>query len=472
MSHSVRQLPPLNAVLERRAVRGLASTLRREVLVQLAREALTEEREFLRKERSFEARYGKATPGRPELLRSVERRLLASASDLLRPKLARVVNATGVLLHTNLGRAQLGTEAAQELRRVATEPVALEIDVASGRRGSRHDRVARWLTLLTGAEDGLVVNNGAAALWLAVEGLASRRRAVISRGEQVAIGGSFRMPELLRTTRARIAEVGTTNKTSLSDYARELREGDVIVKVHPSNYRMEGFVEEVPIERLAELARDRGARLIFDAGSGSLYNFGKFGLEGEMPVREALRRGADVVTFSGDKLLGGPQAGLVVGRKDLIARLSRHPVMRALRCDKLILAALEATLRVYGTGDDAPDLPIFRQLRLSATALRARARDLKERLEKGLPSGWTARVERSAGAVGGGSFAELALPGFEVAIAGPTPRDAQRLHERLRQGEPAILARVAKDAVRLDVRTLAPSEIDLVGDRVREALAE
>jgi L-seryl-tRNA(Ser) seleniumtransferase len=468
MSHPGRNLPPLNEVLARQAVRGLCRRLRREIVVALAREALAQERELLAHGKGLRQRYGQDPPARAALLRAVELRVREAAEQLRTPKLVNTINATGVVLHTNLGRACLSPMAVDELVRVARAPVALEIDLQHGERGRRHDRVERWLCLLTGAQAGLVVNNNAAALWLAVQGLASGRRAVISRGELVAIGGSFRMPDLLRATRANVVEVGTTNRTRLSDYAAALRDGDVAVKVHPSNYRIEGYVEEVELAGLARLCRERGARLIFDAGSGSLYNFAEFGLTGEAPLASALAAGAHLVTFSGDKLLGGPQAGLLIGEATLVARLAQHPMMRALRVDKLTLAALEATLVAYAAPDRRPDLPLFDALALTATVLRRRARRLAAALAPALPAGWSVAVERSVGAVGGGSFAEQPLPGIEVAVAGPVAQDAERLHHALRRDPPHVLTRIGGGAVRVDVRTPSEEELVQIGTRIHE----
>jgi L-seryl-tRNA(Ser) seleniumtransferase len=473
MSDLLRRLPPLNALLDRRSVRSAARGLQRKVLVALAREVLEEERAFLRAGRALTARYGSSTPDRRILLDHCERALLGQLETLLRPQLRRVINATGVLLHTNLGRARLSQRATAEVARVASQPVALEVDLESGRRGSRNARIDRWLRLLTGAGAGLAVNNGAAALWLCVHGLARHRgRVLISRGEQVAIGGSFRMPELMRTTRARLVEVGTTNRTSADDYARELGEGDLVVKVHPSNYRIEGFHEEAPLEELAALCREHGASLIFDAGSGSLYNFRKFGLEGEMPVEEALEAGADLITFSGDKLLGGPQAGLIVGREELVRRLARHPLQRALRCDKMVLAALETTLATYAEtpGRTRPDLPLFDALGISVAELGRRARALAERLAPRLPAGWSVKVVRSTAAVGGGSFAEHAVSSVAVELVGPDGAQAEGLHRALRRGEPAVLTRVSTGRVAMDLRSLSEDEIDVVVERVGAVL--
>jgi L-seryl-tRNA(Ser) seleniumtransferase len=470
MSHPARILPPLNELLERRKLRALTRRLRRDIVVSLCRELLQEERLALAGH-AGEARSG-AVESRSAVARRLEVEILARAEALLQPRLRTVLNASGVLLHTNLGRARLSAAAAGELERVGRENVALEIDLESGQRHRRHARIERWLQLLTGAEAGLVVNNGAAAIWLAVEALARRRRAIISRGELVAIGGSFRMPELLKSTGAKIVEVGTTNRTNMKDYARELREGDLILKVHPSNYRVEGFTEAVDLPELARLSASRGASLIFDAGSGSLYNFGKFKLSGEVPIRESLRQGADLVSFSGDKLLGGPQAGLIVGRRALVDRLARHPLQRALRCDKLNLAALEATLLAYAAADGPPDLPLMHSLATTVAQLRRRATQLKDRLLQVIPEGWEMQVRRSSAAIGGGSFAGEEVPSVALVLRGPSGREAAWLARSLRRGAPAVLTRVAEDAVHLDLRSLAESELPAVGDAIRRAFDE
>jgi len=466
MSHPGRQLPPFQDLLRRRGVRALTRRLDRELVNRLAREILAQEREFLGRGRGLAARYGSDEPDRATLSRHLEDRLTREVDRLLRPKLKTVVNATGVLLHTNLGRALLSGTAREELARIAAHPVALEIDLDTGQRGSRNDKVARWLRLLTGAEDALAVNNGAGALWLTVHGLGRRRRAVISRGEQVAIGGSFRMPELLRTTGAVITEVGTTNKTTLADYAAVVREGDLVLKVHPSNYRVEGFTEECSLKSLGELCRERGAILVFDAGSGCLVPLGKKGLRGEMTISEALRAGSQVVTFSGDKLLGGPQAGLVVGQRQWIQRLSRHPMMRALRLDKLILGTLEATLRDYGRPGRRPPLPLFDTLDLSLAQLRRRAQALAERIEPHLPSGWQLRWGKEEGMIGGGSYAQQAVATVGLRIRGPVEHSAERLHVALRRGDPAVLTRIARGEILIDLRTPQEEDLAVIADRI------
>ena len=472
MSHSGRQLPPFHEFVQRRAVRSLEKSLRPPLLHRLAREVFSREREFLGRGRGLAARYGSSQPDRKQLTRFLEKRLACELDELLQPKLKSVINASGVLLHTNLGRALLGDSARGELARVAARPVALEVDLGSGKRGSRNDKVARWLGLLTGAKAALAVNNGAGALWLAVHALGRRRRAVISRGEQVAIGGSFRMPELLKTTGARVIEVGTTNKTTRQDYASVVREGDLVLKVHPSNYRVEGFTEECSLESLNELCQERGATLIYDAGSGCLRPLGKKDLEGEMTVTQALKAGAQVVTFSGDKLLGGPQAGLIVGDEDKLRRLAKHPMMRALRLDKLILAALEATLKDHALPGSNPSLPLYQALGLSIAELRRRARWLKERIEPGLPLGWKLEWGKEEGMVGGGSLAQQPVGSVGLRLRGPKEQSAQKLHTALRRGDPAVLARIGKGLLRLDMRTLREEDLPVLADRIVRLLQE
>lgn len=473
MTELLRSLPSLSALLERPLFEGLLAHWRRDVALAVAREVLEDERAFLRRGKGLKARYGHDAADREAITRHCEVELQSRLEALLEPRLHVVINATGVLLHTNLGRARLAESVADEVRRIATEPVALEVDLRSGQRGSRNARVGRWLSLLTGAEAGLATNNGAAALWLAVRALSKRGRSVlVSRGEQVAIGGSFRMPELMRTTGAKMVEVGTTNKTSVDDYAAELVEGDVVLKVHPSNYRIEGFCEEASLADLAQLCRERGAVLLFDAGSGSLYDFREFGLQGEDTITETLRAGVDVVTFSGDKLLGGPQAGLVVGREDLVRRMGRHPLMRALRCDKLILGALELTLATYArtAGDSKPALPLFESLEVPVSELQRRAERLASKLAPHMPSGWSVKAQASSAVVGGGSFAEHPVPSAEVLLAASDARAAASLHRDLRQGRPCVLARIDNERIAFDLRSMTKAELEVVGARVTAAL--
>ena len=285
------------------------------------------------------------------------------------------------------------------------------------------------------------------------------------------------MPELLRTTGAKMVEVGTTNRTSAKDYARVVREGDVVLKVHPSNYRIVGFREEATLAELAALCRERGAALVFDAGSGSLYNFSRFGLTGESTLREIISVGVDVVTCSADKLLGGPQAGIILGREEFVDRCRRHPLMRAVRLDKTILAALEATLVRYARTPTGalPDLPLFAALSASIAELRKRARALSARVappaSPRIPDGWSVAVARSTASMGAGSFATDELPSVALEITAPTRAAAAKLHRILRTGRPAVLARIDDERVGFDLRGVVPEELEELGDCLAAALS-
>jgi len=459
MSEALRRLPSLNRLLERRAVQKLLRNWSRDIVRGVAREILQEQRESIRSS-------GDA-PAESKLLRECEVRLLSRMKELEEPRLHRVINATGVLLHTNLGRARMHKEVAAELARVAVEPVQLEVELSSNRRGGRSSGAERWLTRLSGAGSAAVVNNGAAALWLAVRANARAGRSVIvSRGEQVAIGGSFRMPELMRTTGAKMLEVGTTNRTRAADYADVAGEGDVVLKVHPSNYRITGFTEAVELAELATICRERGATLVFDAGSGSLYNFSRFGLSGEPSLADLVSTGVDLITCSADKLLSGPQAGLILGSRELVDRCRSHPLMRALRLDKTILAGLEATLLRYARtpAGARPDLPLFDALAVKVTELRKRARVLAAACAPALDArsaaGWSSAVHASTASMGAGSFADDELQSVVLEITAPDRRVAGALHRALRSARPAVLARIDDERVSLDLRAVDPGELD------------
>ncbi|HSD80909.1 MAG TPA: L-seryl-tRNA(Sec) selenium transferase [Solirubrobacteraceae bacterium] len=386
--------------------------------------------------------------------------LVAGARARLRPSLRRVLNATGVVVHTNLGRAPLAAAAREAVGRAAEGYANLELDVASGRRGSRHAHVERLLRELTGAEAAMAVNNCAGAVLLAAAALASGRDLVVSRGQLIEIGGGFRIPEVVAQAGARLVEVGTTNRTRLADYAAALRAGGdgagVVLRAHPSNFRTVGFVEEVEIEDLCAL----GAPVIDDAGSGVLRGAVEL-LAGEPPVRRSVRAGAAVVCFSGDKLLGGPQAGLLVGTHDALAACRRHPLARALRIDKLSLAALEATLRLHRDPALAlRELPVLAMLAAAPDALRARA----ERLASATGGTVVDAVARA----GGGALPLLELPGPAVALE-PGPEGADALAATLRRGDPPLLGRIHDGRVLLDPRTLTDAEADLAAAVVARA---
>ena len=389
-----------------------------------------------------------------ERLARVEERL----RDWIAPSLRRVINASGVVLHTNLGRAPLARSAASAVGRVAEGYANLEFDLARGRRGERAAHVAPLLRRLTGAPAALAVNNNAAAVLLMLTALAKGREVIVSRGEQVEIGGSFRMPDVMRLSGARMVEVGTTNRTRAADYEAALTQRTAaILRVHTSNFRVTGFTESPSLAELAAVAHGRGLLLLDDLGSGSL-----FGIAGEPSVVESLEH-ADVVAFSGDKLLGGPQAGILLGSAELVAKLAKHPLARALRIDKLSLAALEATLREWLLGQAATEVPVERMLTATAVELRRRAAWWVVKLgDREI----AATLLESESAAGGGSLPGHGLPTTLVALPGP----ASRLLRALREGDPPVLARIEADHCCLDPRTVLPGEDERLFEAAEQAL--
>ena len=396
----------------------------------------------------------------------LEARARGAAAAALRPSLRRVLNATGVIVHTNLGRAPLAAAAREAVTAAAEGYSNLEWDLAAGARGSRHDHVEALLCELTGAEAAMAVNNCAGATLLAAAALAGAgSEVVVSRGQLIEIGGGFRVPEVIAQAGARLVEVGTTNRTRRADYERAIEAGGdrdgAILRAHPSNFRQLGFVGEVEIEELCEL----GVPVIDDVGSGVLAGEPAV-LAEEPPVRRSVAAGAALVCFSGDKLLGGPQAGLLVGRSDAVARARRHPLARALRLDKLGLAALEATLRIHRDPQRARrEIPVLAMLTAGEAELTARAERLAELIASVAAS---VEIVAATARVGGGALPLLELPGPAVAIGGVS---AERLAAQLRAGEPPVVGRIEAGRLLLDPRTLAPDEIEPAGRTVAAALA-
>jgi L-seryl-tRNA(Ser) seleniumtransferase len=434
---SPRDLPPVDALAAQvDAPRSLAVAAARTVLAERRRELLA----------------GAADEA------DLTARARAWAADAERPRLRRVLNATGVIVHTNLGRAPLAEAARAAVARAAAGYSNLELDLEAGGRGSRHDHVEGLLRELTGAEAAIAVNNCAGATLLAAAALAGRdREVIVSRGQLVEIGGGFRVPDVIAQAGARLVEVGTTNRTRRADYARAVGERTgAILRAHPSNFRQLGFVQEVEIEELCEL----GVPVIDDVGSGLLADELEL-LREEPPVRRSVRAGAALVCFSGDKLLGGPQAGLMVGRADAVAAARAHPLARALRLDKLGLAALEATLRLYLDPERARrEIPVLAMLTVSGDTLRARA----ERLAAATGG----EIVHATARVGGGALPLLELPGPAVAVSVPG-LSADGLAARLRAADPPVIGRIEDDRLLLDPRTLAEDEVELVARAVSAA---
>jgi L-seryl-tRNA(Ser) seleniumtransferase len=396
-----------------------------------------------------------------------DRDVARALEALTRPGLRPVLNATGVVLHTNLGRAPLPERAVARLTQLARGYTNLELDLEGGERGSRYAPVVEALKQLTCAEDALVVNNCAAATLLVLSELAQGKGAIVSRGELVEIGGGFRIPEVMRQSGAKLVEVGTTNRTRLEDYASAIdAESAVLLKVHRSNFAVVGFTEEVPTRALAPLAKARGLVLYEDLGSGVLSPLHGEHLTLEPTVASVVNAGADVVTFSGDKLLGGPQAGIIVGRADLIARLKKHPLNRALRIDKLTVAALEATLELYRAGLEDQEVPTRALLLQSKPVLERRATALKDAL---CAHGLSSRVLAVQGQVGGGAMPLAEPPSFAATVDGAKP---EALAQALRTGDPAVLARVSEGALLLDIRCIADDQVGALAARVSAARQE
>ncbi len=425
-----RQLPSIDAILANPGIASLLAEHPRALVVKAARAAVDAAR---------------VNGGAPPV-EGWDAAVRAAVARLGVPSLAPVINATGVVLHTNLGRAPLAPAAIAALTRVAQGYSALEYDLGRGTRGSRHAHCRDLLIELTGAADALVVNNAAGAVLLALSALARGGQAIVSRGELVEIGGSFRIPDILARSGATLVEVGTTNRTHPNDYDRALTaDSKVLLKVHRSNFQVTGFTADVAVVELAELAHDRGIACVYDLGSGLLMDLSHWGLTGEPTVSEGVAAGADVVAFSGDKLLGGPQAGILVGSEAAIAACRGDPIARTVRADKLTLAALEATLALYREPEIArKEIPVLRMLTESMDSIRNRAERLGGQLIEGDSE------------VGGGSF-----PGAKLRtwLAGFPD---ERLAERLRANDPPIIARVAGSRVLLDARTIFPEQIDTV----------
>jgi L-seryl-tRNA(Ser) seleniumtransferase len=372
-----------------------------------------------------------------------------------RPSLRPVINATGVVLHTNLGRAPLASAALQAIIDTAAGACNLEYDVATGERGSRYVHAVALLRELTGAEDAIVVNNCASALVLALNSLAAGREAIVSRGELIEIGGSFRVPDIMAKSGATLVEVGTTNRTHLADYREALSETTgAIVKVHRSNFEVRGFVAEAELAELAPLARTHAVPLVFDFGSGLLVSLDAYGLRGEPTARDAVRDGATLVLMSGDKLLGGPQAGIIVGDATAIAACRKNPLARAVRVDKLTLSALEATLSLYRDPERAVrEIPTLAMLTAPSATIKARAEQVRGRIQA---VGLTCEVVDTEASVGGGAFPTARIPSHAVAIAG----QVDEIERRLRTAPNAIIGRIAHGRLLLDLRSVPPAHDD------------
>lgn len=445
-----RLLPAVDELLQSSTGLQLSATYTRPLTLYALRDSLDEARATIRA--------GQPCPSLETLLNTARARLERAQ----RPHLQPVINATGVIINTNLGRAPLSQDALEAVRAVAGGYSNLEYTLEAGERGSRHEHVQVLLRELTGAEAALVTNNNAAAVLLALSTLAMGREAVISRGQLVEIGGGFRIPDVIRQSGCTLVEVGTTNRTRLNDYAAALSEKTaLLLAVHPSNFQITGFTESTPLHELAELAHQHQLPVMEDQGSGCLLPCEQYNLTHEPMPQESLAAGADVVCFSGDKLLGGPQAGILLGKAEIIQRIARHPLMRALRIDKMTLAALETTLRHYQRGEAATHIPIWRMIASSERRLAQRAGDWTEQLRA---RNITARTQRGSSTIGGGSLPGETLPTTLLALdAAQISFPLEELARRLRTRPTPIITRIYHDALLLDPRTvLAEQDEEIV----------
>ncbi len=460
MQNILRAIPKVDLVLEESLGRPELEGFSRAALLEAVRQTL----ESLR--RQIMAGQLTAPPDMETLLPLIRERAELDAAYSLRP----LINATGVALHTNLGRAPLSAKAAAHAASVASSYSTLEYNTEEGARGSRHVHLEKLLTKLTGCEAAMAVNNNAAAVLLVMSALFAGKELIVSRGEMVEIGGAFRIPDVMEAGGARLKAVGTTNKTRLSDYALAIdpEKTGGILKVHTSNFRIIGYTEAADPGELAELAHSRGLPMVYDLGGGALVDLAPIGIHDEPTIQELLKSGVDLVCFSGDKLLGGPQAGILAGRADLVAKMKKHPLARALRVDKMTLAALEATLKLYLDPDEAKrSIPTLAMLFADLGDLEEKARTLGRKILEAAPS-LTVEIERTESQTGGGAAPEKPLASWGVSVKSGSISEAV-LEERLRRGEPAVIVRTGQDRLLLDVRTVATEDFDAVARALKLA---
>ena len=454
IQEELRKLPSVDRLLQHEAVAALVERWGHDLAVEAVRETLDAARQAIRE--------GQACPSMEVLARRAGERL----ADHLRPTLRPAINATGVIVHTNLGRAPLSAEALAAMDAVALGYSNLEYDLGAGRRGSRYVHAEELLCRLTGAQAALVVNNNAAAVLLILMALAREREVILSRGQLVEIGGGFRIPDVMRQSGARLVEVGTTNRTYVGDYESAITENTAaVMRVHRSNFRLMGFIHEPGLHEMVDLAGEHGLLVFDDLGSGTLLDTQPYGLAHEPTMQESIAAGASLVSCSGDKLLGGPQAGIILGSADLIGHLKKFPLTRALRVDKTTLAGLQATLRHYLLGEVTEKVPVWRMISQSEDVLRARAEDwVKELGRREVP----ASVVAGHSTVGGGSLPGETLPTHLVALRLDSPDGAA---SRLRAGEPPVIARIEDERLVLDPRTVLPEQETTLWDVVAQVAA-
>lgn len=463
MEH-LKNIPNMDEILKSNEVVALLEQARRDIVVEAARAAVAELRHSLLK-KPLEV-------SKAALLKQAVEKTVVRVRALCSGTLQQVINGTGVILHTNLGRAPLAAVALEEVLRLSTGYTNLELDLNSGERGSRYRHLEELLTTLTGAEAALVVNNNAAAVLLGLNTLAAGREVIVSRGQLVEIGGAFRIPEVMKASGARLVEVGTTNKTYPADYLEAIRpETGLLFSAHTSNYRIVGFTREVTLGELVQVGRKAAIPVMHDLGSGVLFDLSAWGLNEEPTVQASIAAGVDIVTFSGDKLLGGPQAGIIVGKKTYIEAMKKNQLLRALRVDKLTIAAMEGTLRSYVSGQPHQVVPVLKMLTASSDELEGRSHRLCHKLEQAIGS--HPRVAHIAvvaveDRVGGGAYPVHNLPGFGVAIA--FKQGLEAIARKLRLARPALLTRIQDDCLLISVRALDIEHLEQIPVLIQQIL--
>jgi L-seryl-tRNA(Ser) seleniumtransferase len=461
-ANPLRNLPSVNDVLQTPQVQALAAEHAHEAIVLAIRREIHAVRQQVKD----------GPPLNGDVCQAVTDRVVEHLHKDVQARLRPVINATGIVLHTNLGRAPIAEEAARAAYEAARGYLNLELDLETGKRSSRQTPIRDWLCRLTGAEAATAVNNCAAATIIVLRALCSGKEVVVARGQLIEIGGSFRIPEIMAVSGAVLREVGTTNINRIGDYERAIGPNTgALMRIHHSNYRISGFTKTATLDELVALGKKRGLPVIDDAGSGALLDFGRFGFQGEPVLRASIAAGADLVLCSGDKLLGGPQAGLIVGRKEWIQKVEKDPLMRALRLDKIILAALESTLRLYLNEERAlRDVPGLRMLGLSQAELRLRCENLAARL-RDLTGLHSVRVSEDVAYVGGGSLPDQPMKTMVLEIGAKSLSDAD-LAYRLRTSSPAVMGRLRDGKLLLDLRTVFPEQENGLVEALAGALAD
>lgn len=459
---NLSRIPGVDRILNDPELRRLRLEYSNDLVTSVVRQILAEIRTEVQKQAT-------AVPGCQEIVESIKNRILSMGSSSLKT----VINATGIILHTNLSRAPLGKKLLAEITTVLTGYSNLELNLETGRRGHRHDHILRLLQFVTGAEAAAVVNNNAAAVMLCLHTLAAKKEVLVSRGELIEIGGSFRIPEIMKASGARMVEVGTTNRTRLSDFESAITEKTrVIFKAHKSNFAISGFTEEADTSELADLAHKYNLIMIYDLGSGLLRKPEGMILTGEPDVRSSLESGADLITFSGDKLLGGPQAGIILGRQNLVDKISKAPLMRALRVDKFTIAALSVVLSWYRTNEMMQaNIPIFGLLKQTAAELRTKAEKLQKELQK---ININCEIVASSAQVGGGTLPGQTIPSYAVRLLPPAhdKKFAAGTFHLLLQGDNPVLGILREGNLLLDIMTVNEREFSIIADRMHRIMVE